>query len=77
MIYNQLPFQTTFDIKNEEEGGFRKVFKGSVGFSTLMPSPQIVMRESSSQMHSGHRVGNLVSGSLSCDIAREAARGRV
>ena len=36
--------------------GIRRVFKGSVVFSTLMPSTQIVRRESSSQMHSGHRV---------------------
>jgi len=46
----------------EDGRGIRRVFKGSVGFSTLMPSPQIVMRESSSQMHSGHRVEPLSRG---------------
>lgn len=43
--------------KEWEEGMFQKVFKGSVVFSTLIPQPQIVNGASSSQMHSGHRVG--------------------
>ena len=52
-------YQRPLDFITEDErevGGIRRVFKGSVVFSTLMPSTQIVRRESSSHMHSGHRV---------------------
>jgi hypothetical protein len=44
--------------KEWEDRMFQKVFKGSVVFSTLIPQPQIVNGASSSQMHSGHRVGS-------------------
>jgi len=54
---DQQPLYFIPNFKDETEvGGIRRVFKGSVVFSTLMPSTQIVRRESSSQMHSGHRV---------------------
>lgn len=65
-----------FISKDEREvEGIRKVFKGSVVFSTLMPSTQIVRRESSSQMHSGHRVEYLSSASSEARGAKEVARG--